>query len=77
MIALTSDLPRKDSRTSTQAVIVPRTALISATAIDVQSVSFSAEIASGLVTTSQNPSQPPFVDSKTSAAIGRPTISER
>ncbi len=56
---------------------MPRTALIRATAIDVQSVSFSAAIASGLVTTSQKPCQPPFVDSKTSAAIGRPTISER
>ena len=77
MIALTSDLPRNESRTSTQAVIVPRTALIRATAIDVQSVSFSAAIASGLVTTSQNPCQPPFVDSNTSAAIGSPTISER
>ena len=77
MIALTSDWPRNESRTSTQAVIVPRTALIRATAIDVQSVSFSAAIASGLVTTSQNPCQPPFVDSKTSAAIGSPTISER
>ena len=77
MIAFTSDLPRKESRTSTQAVIVPSTALSSATAIEVQSVSFSAATASGLVTTSQNPSQPPFVDSNTSAAIGSPTISAR
>ena len=74
MTALTSVWPRKESRTSTQAVIVPRTALISATAIEVASVSFSAATASGLVTTSQKPAQPPFSDSKTSAAIGSPTI---
>src|SRR5215210_1151729 len=77
MIAFTSDLPRKSSRTSTQAVIVPRTALSSATAIEVQSVSFRAATASGLVTTSQNARAPPFVDSKTRAAIGRATISDR
>ena len=51
--------------------------MISATAIETLSVSFSAATASGLVTASQNPSQPPFVDSNTSAAIGSPTISVR
>ena len=77
MTAFTSALPRNESRTSTQAVIVPRTALIRATAIDVPSVSFNAATASGLVTTSQNPCQPALVDSKMSAAIGSATISER
>ena len=77
MTAFTSALPRNESRTSTQAVIVPRTALISATAIEVQSVSFSAATASGLETTSQKPRAPAFVDSKTSAAIGSATISDR
>jgi hypothetical protein len=51
--------------------------LISATAIDAPSVSFSAAIDSGLVTTSQKPRAPAFVDSKTSAAIGSATIRER
>ena len=63
MIAFTSVLPRKSSRTSTHAVTVPSTALRSATAIDVDSVSFSAATASGLETASQKPSQPAFVDS--------------
>ena len=58
-------------------MIVPSTALSSATAIDVQSVSLSAATASGLETTSQKPRAPSFVDSKTSAAIGSATISDR
>jgi hypothetical protein len=58
-------------------VTVPRTALSRATAIEVQRVSLRAETASGLETTSQKPRAPSFVDSKTSAAIGRATISDR
>ena len=54
MTAFTSAFPRKSSRTSTQAVIVPSTALSSATTSDVPSVSLSAATASGLVTASQN-----------------------
>ena len=53
--AFTSDLPRKSSRTSTQAVIVPRTALISAAIAAIARVSFSAATASGFVTASQKP----------------------
>ena len=56
---------------------MPRTALIRATAIEVQRVSLRAATASGLETTSQKPRAPSFVDSKTSAAIGRATISDR
>src|SRR5882672_11093671 len=77
MIALTSVLPRKSSRTSTQAVIVPSTAFRSATTIDVPSVSFRAATASGLVTACQKPCDPALVDSQTSAAIGSTTINVR
>ncbi len=77
MTAFTSVLPRNESRTSTQAVIVPSTPLRRATPIDVQSVSLSAATASGLETTSQKLRAPAFVDSNTSAAIGSPTIRVR
>ena len=47
MIAFITALPRNSSRISTQAVIVPSTALISATTSDAPSVSFSAATACG------------------------------
>ena len=50
---LTIDLPRKSSRTSTQAMRVPNTALISATIPASARVSFSAATPSGLETASQ------------------------
>src|SRR5262245_40091582 len=73
MIAFMTDLPRKSSRTSTQAVIVPRAALISETTSDATSVSLRAATASGLEIASQKPCDPSFVDSQTSAAIGSTT----
>ena len=77
MIAFTTDFPRKSSRTSTQAVIVPRTALKRDTASEATSVSFSAATASGLETASQNACVPSLVASHMSAAIGRPTMTIR
>ena len=77
MTAFTSAFPRNESRTSTQAVIVPRTALIRATAIEVQSVSFSAATASGLETTSQNAPRTFVRRLEESAAIGRATMSDK
>src|SRR5215210_2198053 len=77
MTALTTALPRKSSRTSTQAVTVPSTAFRRATAIEVQSVSFNAATASGLDTACQNADHPPSVDANTRAAIGSATISVR
>ena len=77
MIALTSDLPRKSSRTSTQAVIVPSTAFRSETASDAPTVSFSAATASGLETASQKDCDPSLVASQTSAASGSPTMTIR
>src|SRR5206468_2306340 len=73
MSAFTSDWPRNWSRTSTQAVIVPATALMTATAIDAPSVSLSAATASGLDTESQNPPAPASVDFQKSAASGSTT----
>ena len=77
MIALTAVFPRKSSRTSTQAVIVPRTAFRIDTAIDAPTVSFSAATASGLDTASQNDCVPSLVASHMSAASGRPTMTMR
>src|SRR3954452_17631400 len=77
MIALTRRLPRKSSRTSTQAVTVPKTAFSSATTIETPSVSFSAAIASGEVATDQNCWSPFWREAQKSAAIGRRTITLR
>ena len=77
MTAFTNAFPRKSSRTSTHAVIVPSTALSATTSSDMPSVSSSAAIPSGLVTASQNPPAPFFVDAQVSAAIGRITKIER
>ena len=74
---MTTDLPRKSSRTSTQAISVPKTALTSATIPAIASVSFSAATPSGLETASQKLRAPSFVDAQTSAAIGSATITER
>ena len=77
MIALTTDLPAKSSRTRTQAMIVPNTAVVSTASVDISSVSFSAETACGDETTSQKPAQPLPVDRQTTAAIGSTTMSSR
>ncbi len=77
MIALTVLFPRKSSRTSTHAISVPATPLITAIANDAPKLSFRAATACGLETTSQKPADPSFVDSQISAAIGRATTIER
>src|SRR5438132_10398778 len=77
MTALTIALPRKSSRTSTQAVTVPSTALTNATMAAAPRVSSRAATASGLVAASQNVPTPCRLDSQTTAAIGSVTISER
>src|SRR6476646_4717877 len=77
MIELTRRWPGKRSRTSTQAVIVPRTALIRATTAAAPRLSLSASIAPGLVTTSQKLVAPSARDSQTNAAIGRMTTTDR
>src|SRR5262245_52875469 len=74
MIAFITALPRKSSRRRTHAVIVPSTALTSATTSDATSVSFSAAAAPGAVTASQKPCQPSSPDAATSAAIGSTTM---
>ena len=60
MIALTTDLPANESRTSTHAMIVPNTAVVSTARVAIASVSLSAETASGDETTCQKPDQPRF-----------------
>src|SRR4051794_16445088 len=72
--ALMTALPRKRSRTSTQATSVPATALIAATRIDTISVSFSAATACGAVTASQKAPSPPPSERATTAASGIRTI---
>ncbi len=77
MIAFTTVFPRKSSRTSTHAVIVPRTAFSIETATDAPSVSFSAATASGLETASRKDCVPSLVASHMSAASGSPTMTIR
>src|SRR5438067_7345269 len=77
MTALTSDLPRKSSRTSTQAVIVPNTALMATTMNATANVSFSAPEASELETVCQKACAPSCFDSQTSAASGKTTMTSR
>src|SRR4026208_2412930 len=77
MIALTTDFPAKESRTRTQAMIVPNTAVVSTARVDVISVSLKAATACGEETTSQNPDQPSPVDLQTTAAMGSTTITSR
>src|SRR5688500_1287903 len=74
MSALTTRLPRKSSRTSTQAIRVPVTTLTATTASDTYNVSFSAAQASGALTASQNAPAPPSSERTTTAASGTSTI---
>ena len=73
MTALTNSLPRKSSRTSTQAIIVPVAALKIATNAAHASVSFSAAIDCGFVTSAQNVSHPCDRELQTRAASGTRT----
>ena len=68
--ALTAPLPRKSSRTSTQAIRTPATALIAATTSETTSVSLSAETAWGLVIASQKPEMPSSKPLAATAASG-------
>ena len=63
-------LPGKSSRTSTQAISVPNTALIRTTTTDAISVSFSAATACGLLIAVQKLSGPFSSDFSTTAASG-------
>ena len=60
MIALTKLLPRKSSRTSTHAISVPVTTLISATIAEITTVMISAARAAGAVIASTNAPTPPL-----------------
>src|SRR5262245_978906 len=77
MTAFKMDFPRNSSRTSTQAVTVPRTALVSAASAAIASVSLRAATASGEEITSQKLAPPFCVERQASAAIGSATTSER
>src|SRR3954453_6224260 len=72
--AFTAPLPRKSSRTSTQAISVPVTGLITTTISDVMNVSFRAASACGLVTTSKNSFTPPSSEVTATAASGSSTM---
>src|SRR4051794_27623719 len=74
MSAFTAPLPRKSSRTRTQAIKVPVTALITTTIADVMNVSFSAASACGPVTTSTKPESPSSSDVTATAASGSSTM---
>src|SRR2546423_298963 len=77
MTALTIDLPRKSSRTSTHAVSVPKSAFATVASAATTRLSSSAATASGFETASQNPLAPLFDDAQTRAAIGSATTTER
>ena len=77
MIELTTDLPRKSSRTSTHAVTVPSTAFRTATKNAAPTVSLRAAIDCGLVMASQNACLPSLRAVQTSAAMGSITIRVR
>src|SRR6188472_528529 len=77
MIALTRDFPANESRTSTQAMIVPKTAVVSTARVALITDSFRAATACGEETTSQKPDQPLPVDFQTTAAIGSTTTTSR
>src|SRR4051794_29546386 len=74
MSAFTTRLPRKSSRTRTQAITVPVTALIAATIAESITVSSIAERASGALTASQNAPRPPSSPRASTAASGSRTI---
>src|SRR4029079_10026384 len=57
MIALTRDFPANESRTRTQAMIVPKTAVVSTARVAVITASFRAAAAAGEETTSTNQEQ--------------------
>ncbi len=77
MTALMRALPRKSSRTSTQAMARPAMELTTATMAERARVSCSADTDSGLETAAQNVLQPPLNALVTSAATGRMTSSDR
>ena len=77
MSALTMPFPRKESRTSTQAISVPATALIATTTSEATKVSFSEATAEGLETARQKLSAPFSVDFQTTAASGSRTMNPR
>ena len=70
MTALITLLPRKSSRTSTQAMSVPVTAFTATTMSEATNVSLSAATAAGEVTCSQNAGRPPSTDAASTAAEG-------
>src|SRR3954451_4390048 len=74
MTALTRLLPRKSSRTSTQAINVPVTTLMSATMAEITTVMTSAAIAAGAVIASMNAPGPPLNAFVSTAASGSRTM---
>src|SRR3954467_5875222 len=74
MTAFTSDLPRKSSRTSTHAISVPVTTLISATIAEIATVMISAARAAGAVSASTNWPTPPLNAFVRTAASGSRTM---
>src|SRR3954471_15573986 len=76
MSALTVPLPRKSSRTRTQAIRVPMTASTSATIAEETTVSSSAVTARRPEIAVQNVSRPPSKDLTTTAASGSRTMSD-
>ena len=75
--ALTMRLPGNSSRTSTQAISVPNSALIETTIAETISVSFSAATASGLETDCQKAEGPPLAALAKSADSGSRTSTDR
>ena len=67
-------LPRNWSRTSTQAISVPKTTLTTTTISDEITVSFRAATAWGAVTASQKAPMPPSSEVAATAAIGSSTM---
>ena len=74
MMALAQRLPGNSSRTSTQAISVPITALTSATTTEISTVTFSAASALGAVTASHQPARPSSNDLTVRAASGSSTM---
>ena len=74
MSALTKLLPRKSSRTSTHAISVPVTMLITATIAEMTTVSSSAARAEGALSASQNPLRPLSNAFVSTAASGSRTM---
>src|SRR5580765_6815058 len=74
MRELTIPLPGKSSRTSTQAISVPMTALTTATAAETHTVTHSAARAAGSVIAATNPDRPSDIDVTVRAARGSRTM---